>query len=323
MLSYQNRNGCFMRLSDRAGYRVKLHDLHVLMTVAEAGSMGKAAQRLNTTQPAVSRSIAELEHALGVRLLERGRQGVEPTEYGLALLESGTAVFDDLRQGAKNIKFLSDPTVGEIRIGGNEAIIGGLLAAVFGRLRSRYPGITIHAKQVATISQQYEELRERRVDLILGRIAEPAADDVEVTVLFQDRIFVVAGEHSKWSRRRKIELSELVDESWGLPPPDTLIGSLVADAFRVRKMEVPRKGVATGSIHLLSALLASEPFLIILPSSVLRFGPNLPKLKVLPVELPIPPWPVGIMTLKNRAVTPVVRLFVEGAREVVKPLARK
>jgi DNA-binding transcriptional LysR family regulator len=106
-----------MQLSDRIGRRLKLQDLHVLMTVVQAGSMGKAAERLNTVQPSISRSIAELEHALGVRLLDRHRQGIEPTEYGRALLDCGVAVFDDLRQGVKNIEFLADPAAGEVRIG--------------------------------------------------------------------------------------------------------------------------------------------------------------------------------------------------------------
>src|SRR5438874_13588448 len=109
--------GDAMQMSDRFGRRMKLQDLHVLMTVVQAGSMGKAAQRLNTTQPNISRSIAELEHALGVRLLDRHRQGIEPTEYGRALLDCGVAVFDDLRQGVKTIKSLADPTAGEVRIG--------------------------------------------------------------------------------------------------------------------------------------------------------------------------------------------------------------
>src|SRR5882757_9534794 len=106
-----------MQLSDRIGRRMKLQDLHVLMTVMQAGSMGKAAQRLNVSQPAISRSIAELEHALGVRLLDRHRQGIKPTEYGRALLDCGVAVFDELRQGMENIEFLADPTAGEVRIG--------------------------------------------------------------------------------------------------------------------------------------------------------------------------------------------------------------
>src|SRR5215813_12757466 len=106
-----------MQLSDRIGRRMKLQDLHVLMTVMQAGSMRKAAQSLNISQPAVSRSIAELEDALGVCLVERHRRGIEATEYGRALLDCGVAVFDDLRQGVKNIEFLADPTTGEVRIG--------------------------------------------------------------------------------------------------------------------------------------------------------------------------------------------------------------
>src|SRR5215470_3929927 len=107
--------GVAMQLSDRIGRRMKLQDLHVLMTVMQAGSMGKAAQRLNFSQPAISRSIAELERTLGVRLLDRHRQGIKPTGYGRALLDCGVAVFDDLRQGMKNIEFLADPATGEAR----------------------------------------------------------------------------------------------------------------------------------------------------------------------------------------------------------------
>src|SRR5512147_985909 len=99
--------GAVMQLSDRIGSRLKLQDLHVLMTVVQAGSMGKAALILNTTQPNVSRAIGDLEYALGVRLLDRHQRGVEPTECGRALLSCGAAVFDDLRQGVKHIEFLA------------------------------------------------------------------------------------------------------------------------------------------------------------------------------------------------------------------------
>src|SRR6267378_2799742 len=122
--------GALMQLSDRIGSRMKLQDLHVLMTVVQAGSMGKAAQRLNTTQPNISRSIAELEHTLGVRLLDRHRQGIEPTAYGRALLDCGVAVFDDLRQGVKNIEFLNDPTAGDVRIGSIAPLATSFVSAV-------------------------------------------------------------------------------------------------------------------------------------------------------------------------------------------------
>src|ERR1700675_4996959 len=106
-----------MQVSDRIGRRMKLHDLHVLMAVVQAGSMNKAAAALHTTQPAISRSIGELERTVGVRLLDRNPRGVAPTEYGRALLDGGAAMFDDLRQAVKTIEFLADPTAGEVRIG--------------------------------------------------------------------------------------------------------------------------------------------------------------------------------------------------------------
>ena len=95
---------------ERIERRLKLHDVRVLMSVVQAGSMHKAAERLATSQPAVSRAIADLEHALGVRLLDRSPNGVRPTRYGEAILKRGLAVFDELRQGLKDIEFLSDPT---------------------------------------------------------------------------------------------------------------------------------------------------------------------------------------------------------------------
>src|SRR5438105_12122874 len=87
----------------RIGGRVRLRDLHVLLAVAQCGSMAKAAEKLGVSQPTVSEAVAILEHALDVRLLDRGRRGVEPTAYGNALLASGRAAFDELRRGIKQI----------------------------------------------------------------------------------------------------------------------------------------------------------------------------------------------------------------------------
>src|SRR5690349_9162457 len=101
---------CVMQIKDRIGRRLKLHELHVLMGVAQAGSMNKAAVLLNTTQPAISKTVSDLEHAVGVRLLDRTAQGVELTPYGRAILKRCVAVFDELKQGVQEIEFIADPT---------------------------------------------------------------------------------------------------------------------------------------------------------------------------------------------------------------------
>jgi DNA-binding transcriptional LysR family regulator len=312
-----------MHVNDRIGRRMKLHDLHVLMAVVQAGGMGKAARRLNTSQSAVSRSIAELEHAFGVRLLDRSRQGVEPTQYGRALLSCGAAVFDELRQGVKSIEFLTDPTVGEIRVAGNEFIVGGLIAAAYGRLRQHYPGIAIDVATVGVPPEPHRELRERKVDLIVGRLLQSREDDIDTEVLFNERLNVVAGLENPWSRRRKVDLSELANECWAIPPADTPAGALVADLFHARGLQFPPRGVARGYVHLICSLVARGPFLGVLPGSLLHFGSNLPPVKILPVKLSMPPLPVGIMTLKKRTISPVVQLFIDHVRELAMPLAKQ
>jgi len=311
-----------MQMSDRIGCRMKLHDLHVLMAVAQAGSMSRAAQLLNTTQPAISKSIADLEDAVGVRLLDRGRHGAEPTPYGRALLDGGVAAFDDLRQAVKNIEFLADPTAGEVRVGTHNPI-AGLIPTVFDRLHKTHPGISVHLTTVPTDPQQFRLLRERKIDLLLGRMTPPIEEDIDTELLFHDRAIVVAGPNSKWVHRRRIALSELASESWCLPSVDRTIGRAVADAFRARSAAFPPRGVVWGAAPFMSALIHRGPYLSIFPASLLRLDGTLPKLEVLPVDLPVPPWAIGVMTLKNRTLTPAVKLFIEYARAVTRPLAKK
>src|SRR5215831_12863958 len=142
--------------------RLKLRDLDMLVAIAQHGSMAKAAAQLSVSQPAVSKAIAEAEQVLGVRLLDRSAQGVEPNLYGRALLKWAAAVFDDINQGVKEIEFLADPTRGELRVGAPEPFVAGLLPAVLERLHGKYPQICIHVKQVASIIEQTRGLRERR-----------------------------------------------------------------------------------------------------------------------------------------------------------------
>jgi DNA-binding transcriptional LysR family regulator len=307
-----------MPVSDRIGRRIKLQDLHVLMVVVQAGSMGKAAERLNTVQPAVSRSISELEHALGVRLLDRHRMGVEPTVYGRALLDCGAAVFDDLRQGLENIEFLADPTAGEARIGSIAPVAASFVSAVINRITSRHPRIVFHL-QTDDAEGLHRALHSREVDLLIGRQVGGAADKSEdFEFLFNDSHVVAVGARSPWVRRRKIELAALVNEPWVLPPAKTFTGSVALKAFRDIGMDYPRVTLVTNSLEVRMSLLSTGCFLAVVPASILRFPNNRSELKVLPIALRQSSVPVGIVTLKKRTLSPVARLFIERAREVAR-----
>jgi DNA-binding transcriptional LysR family regulator len=301
---------------------MKLQDLHVLMAVAQAGSMNKAAALLNTGQSAISRSIADLERAIGVRLLDRNRKGVEPTEYGRALLDCGTAVFDELRQGVKNIEFLADPNAGEVRIGSIPPLAASFVSAVADRLSRRHPRIVFHVVSTHT-ELLHDELCERNVDLLVAQRVGPLIDEqLSFEKLFDDSYVVVAGAQNPWVRRRRIELADLVNELWTLPPPNSPLGSVFMEAFRASGFDYPRATVSTIAAEARISLLATGRYLSIISTSRLTFPTKRPEFKALPVELTIPRVPIGILTLQNRTHSPVAQLFIELAREVAKTLAK-
>ena len=312
-----------MQLSDRIGRRLKLHDLHVLMAVVQAGSMKKAATLLNTGQSAISRSIAELERTIGVRLLDRNPQGVEPTGYGRALLDGGAAAFDGLRQAVENIEFLADPAAGEVRIGSSALLAASFVTGLIDRLSRRYPRLVFHLV-TGYLDTLHRELSERNVDLLIERRVGPVADErLDFEFLFDESFVVAVSAQNPLVRRRRIHLADLANEPWVLPPPESVIGSIVTDAFRASGLDYPRAIVVTDSPQVRVNLLATGRFVTIFPASALRFPTRRSELKVLPVELPMARVRNGIVTLKNRTLSPVAQLFIDHAREVAKLLAKR
>jgi DNA-binding transcriptional LysR family regulator len=307
---------------ERIERRLKLHELRVLISVVQAGSMGKAAERLGTSQPAVSRTIANLEHALGVRLLDRSPRGIEATPYGRALINRGIAAFDELRQGVKDIEFLADPTTGEVRIGASIAVAVGFVSAVIDQLSRRYPRLVFDVLDVDT-DTAIRALEERKVDLVIAHIIRPIDEEhMNVEVLLHERHVVIAGIQSQWVRRRRLRLTDLMDEPWMLPPPDSPYGSVVLEAFRANGLNSPRT-IVTSLFPVRNALLTTGRFLTMVPRVVLAFPADNPAFKRLPIELPITRRPLGIITLKNRTLNPVAQLFMDNAHKFAKAMAKE
>jgi DNA-binding transcriptional LysR family regulator len=310
---------------NRARRRIKLRDLHILLVVARRGSMAKAAAELAISQPAVSRAIADLEHELGLRLLDRSRNGIEPTLYGRALVRRGTAIFDELTQGLQELEFLADPTTGQLRIGSSESAAAGLLPAVIDRFARQHPRIRLNVAQTVLSTTHYSQLRERSIDLLLGWIPTPfAEDDLVAEPMLSDPRVVLVGRQSKWARSSKLSLANLADEAWILPPPDTFVGSAAADLFRESGLSMPRASLTTLSIHLCCRLAATGNFVTLLTSSIVQFSGRDLGLKMLPVKLPrTSVVSVAIVTLKNRTLSPAAEIFIECVREVSKSVAGK
>jgi DNA-binding transcriptional LysR family regulator len=312
----------------QAGRRLRFRDLQVFLAVVECGSMAKAAAQLGVTQPGVSEIIAGLEDAFGARLFDRSPQGVETTHCGRALLHRARTVLDELKQGAKDIAFLSDPTVGDLRIGCPESIACAFLPTVIESFYRVYPGISLHVDQVTTPALDQPELRARKLDFVLTRLVKPNAgdppdNDLNVEILLNDEVVVAAGVRSRWARRRKINLSELVDAPWILTPVGSLNTELVVEAFLSNKLKVPKIALTTFSVHLRTHLLSTSEFVAAMPRSVLHLNAKQFGLKALPVKLPVRSFPVAVVTLRNRALSPVAELFLDHLRALTRSMAMK
>ena len=305
------------------GRRLRLKDLHVFMAVVRSGSMAKAADQLDISQPAISEVISGLEHALRVKLFDRNPRGVELTACGRALLKRGIAAFDELSQGLAEIEDLVDPESGEVRVGCLESISASIMPSIIREFKQKYPRVVVQLDNVPTPTMELPELRDRRLDLVIARVrpvgADVFADDLNVEILFEDHVVVAAGLKSPWARRRHIDLVELLDEPWIVT--NSRAGTILAEACRAKGLKEPNISLVTYSIHLRTSLVATGGYLAVFPASVLRLNAERFALKVLPVELPTRPWPVAMVTLKNRTQSPAAQRFIDHVRVFTKPLA--
>ena len=312
-----------MQWPDRIGRRIKLRDIHILLAVAQSGSMSKAAKDLAVSHPVVVKVVADLERTLGVRLLDRDRRGAQPTAYGRALLQHGLAAFEELRQGVKAIETLADPAAGELRIGAPEPMVAGVIPAIINRLSRQYPRLVFQVTIVSPGLKQYRALRERECELLIGRVPRSFAEvDLGVQTLFDEPLVIAAGAQNRWLRHRHIDLSALIDEPWVLPMPDSFPGMLVGEVFRAAGLKLPTKVVICGSLQMSDALLASGQYLAVYPGSVLRLGNKRRAIKTLSVKLSSHSWPVGIVTLKNRTISPTAQRFIDCAYSIARSLPK-
>jgi DNA-binding transcriptional LysR family regulator len=142
------------------------------------------------------------------------------------------------------------------------------------------------------------------------------SDDLRVDHLFDDHLVVAAGRHTTWARRRSIDLGELANEPWILPPPGRLIRALMAQTFAAQSLAMPHVSLTTYSVPLILHFLGTGPFITVAWRSILSLHAERQLVRALPVDFPVIPRPVVVVTVKNRTLSPLVERFIECAVEV-------
>jgi DNA-binding transcriptional LysR family regulator len=288
-------------------------------TVAEAGSMAKASERLALSQPAISKAISDMERMLGAELLDRLSRGVSLTQCGQLLVERARVIFDEVRQGVKDIEYATDPTKGVVRIGTTEPLTV-LVARIISQLDRKYPDIAYHVS-VSDGTTLLRQLRERTLDILVMRGgANSVASDLAEETLYKAPLAVMADKRHPLVRERWLELKDLLNERWTLSPPDSYLGVMVVDIFRRRNLDLPPATVTSLSIFMRLTLLANSRFLTILPIEMLRHPTEKAWLARVPVDLKDSARAVASITLRKRQVGGPVKLFQQASRAIAKAM---
>lgn len=302
-------------LASRLARRLRLRDLHTLLVVLESGSMAKAAGALALTQPAVSKAMQEMETELGVPLLERDARGVRPTVFGEAMAARARAIVDELGQGARELAHLADPDVGEVRIGTTEPMTVTVADAIRAVARDR-PRIAFEVA-ISDTGSLLADLRARRLDVVVTRYGLGADDDdLDAAWLFRVPLVAVADRHNPLLRRRRLALAEVMDQPWTLSPPDTVLGRLVAAAFRREGLPLPPAVVTSVSIAMRLSLIAGGHYISMLPRTMLHHSINAPWLRALDITVEDSEGAIAALTLKGRWTPGPVGLFLRAVKDV-------
>lgn len=305
-----------MRRKRAIARSLKLKDLHTLVAVVEAGGMTKAAHRLYTAQSAVSKSIANLELALDKPLLDRSRRGTVLTSYGRVVFECASSIAECLRNGLNELEGLDDPATGEVRIAASEPAAASMVLTLISEFSRKSPK-TRYILDTGFPAEICEKLRARQLDFAITQIfPELALDGLQVEELQDDPIVVVCGSSSGLARRRNLQIADLEDARWVLPPASSFIAGQVRRAFEQVGKTAPHATVTTHSAFLRLLAAADGEFVTVVPKRMLVGSARRIPVKALPIELQSGTRPLCLLRRKKDVLSAPAQSFMVALKKL-------
>jgi DNA-binding transcriptional LysR family regulator len=254
-------------LRNRLVAKARLRHLQVLVRVAELGSVRRAAESIDMTQPAVTHVLADLESLLGAALFHRHARGMRATPVGLAMLPLARRVLGMMDDSAELVAAMTARADGVVRVAAIAGAMAGLMVRAipaFGRAR---PDILVQLQE-ADAARQGEMVARGEVDLALCRAPQVLPDGWTFTPLLADRFAIIAGPQHPLARRRRVGLDALRASVWLASPAATAARAAFDQLFEPPQPEL--RQVSTRATAMLWAMLAQEPLLCVVPITVAR-----------------------------------------------------
>lgn len=284
--------------------RLKLRDLELLVVLDDVRNLNRAAQALHTSQPALSRSLAQLEHSLALTLFERTARGMVPTPYGQRLVQYARQCLATLDRAGDDLAAMQHGGVGHVAVGTNYSSAAYLLPRALERLAHAAPGVQVTVRE-GPVDTLLTDLRARRIDLVVARLGTPAFDAAYTTeTLFDEPMCLVVGPHHPLAQRTGLGWDDVLAWPWILPPRQTPVRDRLGELLHQEGLPWPRSQVESSSILVNTNLLRTTQVLSITPLAVARHQTALQLVHQLDFALPHVFSPMGLITLRNHVATP-------------------
>lgn len=301
---------------------LRLRSLALIETLALTGSLHQAARRLNTSQPALTVMLRDVERTLGGTLFERSRRGLVPTAMGEYAIQQARLMLADLRrvQG----EFASGQQGRRLlRVGVLQLLMLEVVPRALVLLRRAAPAVRIEFEEGAA-GDLLGRLADGTLDLVLGRMLPEFAgnEDLEASLLLAQSFCVIAGTHHPLARRRKLAWAELHAADWLQAPSNTALHAYSVEAFLRQGLTPPQPLYQSASFYSCVTILQSSDCLMMVPHEVARHFVRRTAIAILPVRLDGPSTPFSIVRRRSRAEMPGMKAFENAVRQVVESRGR-
>ncbi|WP_250469766.1 LysR substrate-binding domain-containing protein [Caballeronia sp. GAFFF2] len=299
---------------------LKARHLRLLVTIDTYRSLSQVAEVTHVTLPAVSKSLAELEHGLGVALFTRTGQGLVPTPHGECLTRHARSMLHVLHQAADELQALSAGTEGKIEIGVLPVSASILLTHALHLLKQRSPGT--NAKIVeGSAASLLPELWQGHLDLVVGRLPPPDAQgSFDEKELLEEPVMLVTGRQHPLASRETLKWADLLPYPWILPPLGSILRDPLERALEVLGVPLINNYIETLSLHVIRAhLQVSDCIAVMADASAIDTGHPQP-LHALPLSLPRLLRPSGVLWNRARPLTHSAQLMLSCLKDAAQRL---
>lgn len=293
--------------------RLKLRQLKLITAVAEEGNILRGSQVMNVAQPAATKSIKELEDALGVQLFHRSSRGVTPTAYGEVMIKHAKLILAQLRHAGDELSSVEGGLAGRVCIGTLLAAAPTLLPRSLALMRARRPAIAVTVSE-GTNDKLMPALRTGDLDVVLGRLPDyREREGLEQEFLYHEPVALVVRAGHPLLNRQELCLADLAELPWVMPPAQTSLRRQLETAFRREDLNPPLDLVESVSILANHALLQASDMVAAMPYQVASAQHGL---AILPVTLETAAGRVGATTRAGVELSAAARVFMAIVREV-------